>query len=210
MHTTNDLPLVAILRGVTPDEVLAHIEAIVRAGFTTVEIPLNSPDWQQSIALAVKHYGGKMRVGAGTVTDVSNIPILAALGCQFILTPNTDPAVITAARAHGMEVCVGCQTASEAFSALRSGASSLKIFPAGEVGAGYIRALRAVLPADAVLYAVGGITTDNLVHYLRAGCNGVGLGSDLYRAGQPVAKTHEQAQAFMLSWQTAQRPPALS
>lgn len=210
MYTTNFLPLVAILRGVKPDEVLAHIETLAQAGFTTVEIPLNSPDWQQSIALAVKHYGGKMRVGAGTVTDARNIPELAALGCQFILTPNTDPAVITAARTHGMEICVGCQTASEAFSALHSGASSLKIFPAGEVGTGYIRALRAVLPPDAVLYAVGGITTDNLMHYLQAGCEGVGLGSDLYRAGQSVAKTREQAQAFMLSWQSAQRTPALS
>lgn len=210
MHTTNDLPLVAILRGITPDEVLAHIEALARAGFTTVEIPLNSPDWQQSIALAVKHHGGKMRVGAGTVTDPDNIPILAALGCQFVLTPNTDPAVIAAARAHSMEICAGCQTASEAFSALRSGASSLKIFPAGEVGPGYVSALRAVLPTDTALYAVGGITTDNLAHYLRAGCEGVGLGSDLYRPGQSVKKTYEQAQAFILSWQAAQHSSALS
>ena len=190
-------PLVAILRGVKPDEVLAHIDALITAGFSTIEIPLNSPDWQRSIALAVEHYAHTVKIGAGTVTSVGDVSTLSSLGCAFILTPNTDPEVISAARAAKMTTCIGCQTVSEAFVAFRNGADGLKIFPAGEMGPDYIQALKAVLPPHVPLYAVGGIRPDNLSHYLDAGCFGAGLGSDLYRAGQSVNQTATNAKAFI-------------
>lgn len=165
---------------------------------------LNSPNWQASIGLAVKVYGSRIRTGAGTVINTDAVAALNGLGCQFMLMPNTDTAVIAAARAHGIEVCAGCLTASAAFTALGAGASSLKIFPASEVGPGCIRALHAVLPCGTAIYAVDGITTDNLAHYLHAGCTGIGSGSDRYRAGQSVVQTREKAQTFMACWQATQ------
>ncbi|EML9727396.1 TPA: 2-dehydro-3-deoxy-6-phosphogalactonate aldolase [Klebsiella aerogenes] len=199
-------PLVAILRGVKPDEVLSHIDALITAGFSTIEIPLNSPDWQRSIALAVEHYGHKIKIGAGTVTSVSEIDTLYSLGCAFILTPNTDPEVINAAREAKMTTCIGCHTASEAFSAIRHGATGLKIFPAGELGPDYIRALKPVLPAHVPLYAVGGIRPDNLPNYLKAGCFSAGLGSDLYRAGQSIIQTASNAKAFIEAYNASCQP----
>ena len=195
-------PLVAILRGVKPDEVLAHIDALITASFSTIEIPLNSPDWKSSIALAVEHYGQTIKIGAGTVTNVADISTLSSLGCAFILTPNTDPELIDAAKAAQMKTCIGCHTASEAFLALRHGADGLKIFPAGELGPNYIRALKAVLPPQAPLYAVGGIRPDNLSHYLNAGCYSAGLGSDLYRIGQSVHQTATNAKLFVEAYNT--------
>lgn len=190
-------PLVAILRGITPDEVLAHIKALVSEGFTTIEIPLNSPDWRASIALAVKHYGRVVQIGAGTVTTPSEVSVISSLGCSFILTPNTDPSVIMAAKKAKMLTCIGCHTVSEAFVALKHSADALKIFPAGELGPGYIRALKAVLPDETPLYAVGGIKSDNLINYLKAGCIGAGLGGELYLAGQSVSQTTDNAKTFI-------------
>ena len=192
MNNTNTVPLVAILRGVLPQDVLAHIEVLIAAGFSTVEIPLNSPDWQTSIAMAIARYGDKIQIGAGTVTSASDVAILSKIKCSFILTPNTDPAVIKAAREAGMQTCIGCHTASEAFVAIQHGASALKIFPAGELGSGYIRALKAVLPKH------------NLAEYFQAGCTGAGLGGDLYRAGQSPDQTANQARAYMQAWDACQ------
>lgn len=193
----NRNPLVAILRGIKPVEVLAHIETLVIAGFSTIEIPLNSPDWRTSIALAIEHYGQAIQIGAGTVTSPDEVEILSSLGCAFILTPNTDPAVIDAAKSVRMTTCIGCHTATEALVALRHGADALKIFPAGVLGPGYIRALKAILPDKTLLYAVGGIHPDNLAHYMNAGCFGAGLGSELYRAGQPISQTTSNAKTFI-------------
>ncbi|RAU48881.1 2-dehydro-3-deoxy-6-phosphogalactonate aldolase [Pseudocitrobacter sp. RIT415] len=205
MNNTNTVPLVAILRGVLPQDVLAHIEVLIAAGFTTVEIPLNSPDWQTSIAMAIARFGDRIQIGAGTVTSANDVAILSQMKCSFILTPNTDPAVIKAAREAGMQTCIGCHTASEAFVAIQHGANALKIFPAGELGSGYIRALKAVLPKHIPLYAVGGITPANLAEYLRAGCVGAGLGGDLYRAGQSPEQTANQARAFKQAWDACQK-----
>jgi 2-dehydro-3-deoxyphosphogalactonate aldolase len=199
-------PLVGILRGVKPGEVLAHIDALITAGFSAIEIPLNSPDWQRSIALAVEHYGHTVKIGAGTVTSVGEVSTLSSLGCAFILTPNTDPEVIDAARVAQMTTCIGCHTVSEVFSAIRHGANGLKIFPAGVLGPDYIRALKAVLPAHVPLYAVGGIRPDNLAHYLSAGCFSAGLGSDLYRAGQPIKQTARNAKVFIEAYNAFSQP----
>ncbi len=144
-----------------------------------------------------------LNVGGQIAIPVS-VAILKEAGCEFILTPNTDISVIKAATSAGMATCIGCLTASEALTALRHGASMLKIFPAGDVGPGYIRSLRAILPSNTRLYAVGGITATNLADYLRAGCEGAGLGSDLYRAEQSQAETAEKAQRFIHAWRAWQ------
>jgi 2-dehydro-3-deoxyphosphogalactonate aldolase len=203
MQWQTELPLIAILRGVQPDEALAHVGAVIEAGFDAVEIPLNSPRWEQSIPAVVEAYGEKALIGAGTVLKPEQVDQLAEMGCQLIVTPNIQPEVIRRAVGHGMTVCPGCATASEAFAALDAGAQALKIFPSSAFGPDYIKALKAVLPADVPVFAVGGVTPDNLAQWISAGCVGAGLGSDLYRAGQPVERTMQQAAAFVKAYQEA-------
>ena len=192
----NKIKLVAILRGIQPAEAADHIETLINAGFRYIEIPLNSPDWQQSIP-AVRQFGERAMIGAGTVLKVEQVDFLAEAGAKLIVTPNTAPAVIRRAVDKGMLVCAGCATASEAFSALDAGAQWLKIFPSSAFGADYIRALKAVLPPEVPVLAVGGVTPENLATWIQAGCAGAGLGSDLYRAGQAVERTREQAERFI-------------
>lgn len=189
--------LVAILRGIQPGEAAEHIAALIDAGFRYIEIPLNSPDWQQSIPAMVRQFGERSEIGAGTVLKVEQVDFLAEAGAKLIVTPNTAPAVIRRAVEKGMLVCAGCATASEAFSALDAGAQWLKIFPSSAFGPDYIRALKAVLPPEVPVLAVGGVTPENLHSWRQAGCAGAGLGSDLYRAGQPLARTRQQAQRFI-------------
>ncbi|WP_213794985.1 2-dehydro-3-deoxy-6-phosphogalactonate aldolase [Klebsiella aerogenes] len=189
--------LVAILRGIQPGEAAEHIAALIDAGFRYIEIPLNSPDWQQSIPAMVRQFGERSVIGAGTVLKVEQVDFLAEAGAKLIVTPNTAPAVIRRAVDKGMLVCAGCATASEVFSALDAGAQWLKIFPSSAFGPDYIRALKAVLPPEVPVLAVGGVTPENLHSWRQAGCAGAGLGSDLYRAGQPLARTRQQAQRFI-------------
>ncbi len=189
--------LVAILRGIQPGEAAEHIAALIDTGFRYIEIPLNSPDWQQSISAMVRQFGERAVIGAGTVLKVEQVDFLAEAGAKLIVTPNTAPAVIRRAVDKGMLVCAGCATASEAFSALDAGAQWLKIFPSSAFGPDYIRALKAVLPPEVPVLAVGGVTPENLHSWRQAGCAGAGLGSDLYRAGQPLARTRQQAQRFI-------------
>ncbi|MEG3133118.1 2-dehydro-3-deoxy-6-phosphogalactonate aldolase [Rouxiella sp. T17] len=205
MSWDNKIPLIAILRGVTPTEVQSHVEALLVAGFTAIEIPLNSPDWQISIAKMVNIFGSQALIGAGTVLNTGQVDELAALGSRLLVTPNTDQNVIRRAAAHGMVICAGCATATEAFAALNAGAQTLKIFPSSSFGPDYIKALKAVLPAEVPVFAVGGVTPENLSQYLKAGCRGAGLGGDLYRAGQPVSRTAEQARKFIDAYQEAVR-----
>lgn len=193
----NKVKLVAILRGIQPGEAAEHIAALIDAGFRYIEIPLNSPDWQQSIPAMVRQFGERSVIGAGTVLKVEQVDFLAEAGAKLIVTPNTAPAVIRRAVEKGMLVCAGCATASEAFSALDAGAQWLKIFPSSAFGPDYIRALKAVLPPEVPVLAVGGVTPENLHSWRQAGCAGAGLGSDLYRAGQPLARTRQQAQRFI-------------
>ncbi|MBK0468708.1 2-dehydro-3-deoxy-6-phosphogalactonate aldolase [Klebsiella aerogenes] len=189
--------LVAILRGIQPGEAAEHIAALIDAGFRYIEIPLNSPNWQQSIPAMVRQFGERSVIGAGTVLKVEQVDFLAEAGAKLMVTPNTAPAVIRRAVDKGMLVCAGCATASEAFSALDAGAQWLKIFPSSAFGPDYIRALKAVLPPEVPVLAVGGVTPENLHSWRQAGCAGAGLGSDLYRAGQPLARTRQQAQRFI-------------
>ncbi|EHA9559625.1 2-dehydro-3-deoxy-6-phosphogalactonate aldolase [Salmonella enterica subsp. enterica] len=203
MQWQTNLPLIAILRGITPDDALAHVGAVVDAGFDAIEIPLNSPQWEKSISSVVKAYGGRALIGAGTVLKPEQVDQLAGMGCKLIVTPNIQPEVIRRAVSYGMTVCPGCATATEAFSALDAGAQALKIFPSSAFGPGYISALKTVLPPDVPLFAVGGVTPENLAQWIKAGCVGAGLGSDLYRAGQSVERTAQQAAAFVNAYREA-------
>lgn len=203
MQWQNRLPLIAILRGITPAEAYEHVEAVITAGFEAVEIPLNSPEWRTSIPAMVKAFGNQALIGAGTVLKPEQVDELAEMGCQLIVTPNIQPELIRRAVNYGMSVCPGCATATEAFNAIEAGAQALKIFPSSAFGPDYIKALKAVLPPEIPVFAVGGVTPDNLAQWLKAGCIGAGLGSDLYRAGQPLNRTVEQAQAFVKAYQEA-------
>lgn len=203
MQWQTTLPLIAILRGVTPEEALAHVGAVIDAGFDAVEIPLNSPRWQKSIPAVVEAFGSRALIGAGTVLQPEQVDELAKMGCRLIVTPNIQAEVIRRAVGYGMTVCPGCATATEAFSALDAGAQALKVFPSSAFGPEYIKALKAVLPPDVPVFAVGGVTPENLAQWIKAGCAGAGLGSDLYRAGQSVERTVQQATAFVKAYREA-------
>jgi 2-dehydro-3-deoxyphosphogalactonate aldolase len=201
---TSSLPLVAILRGIQPGEVLAHCDALVDAGFDCIEVPLNSPDWASSIRSVAARFGKRALIGGGTVMSAIQVDELIACGARLMVTPNTRPSLISYAVQHGLRVAAGFATASEAFNAIDAGAQMIKLFPATTYGPGHVKALRAVLPAGLPLLAVGGITPDNLGDYLRAGCTGAGLGSDLYKPGQDVARTRQAARDFVQAWRRAQ------
>ncbi|MGJ4804665.1 2-dehydro-3-deoxy-6-phosphogalactonate aldolase [Luteimonas sp. SDU82] len=192
-------PLVAILRGVTPADVAAHIDALLEAGFGAIEIPTNSPGWAHSVAIAVAACGERAEVGAGTVLEPAHLDALQAAGGRLVVTPNVRPALIRQARERGFTIAAGCATASEAFDALEAGAHILKLFPASVYGPPLVRALRSVLPPVPLL-AVGGITPGNLGEYLSAGCNGAAIGGELYRPGQAPAQTLANARAFLDAW----------
>lgn len=196
------LPLIAILRGITPDDIVAHVEALIEAGFDAIEVPLNSPEWQRSIPMALEVAGDHALVGAGTVLTPDAVDAVADLGGHLLVTPNTDPAVIRRGRERGLYTSIGFTTPSEAFAALAAGAQSLKLFPASQWGPGYVKAIRAVLPPDVPLLAVGGVTPENIGQFLDAGCIGAGLGSDLYKPGQPVSRTRERANAFVKAYRS--------
>lgn len=203
MQWQTKIPLIAILRGVTPEEALAHVGAVINAGFDVVEIPLNSPRWQQSIPTIVEAFGEQALIGAGTVLQPEQVDELAKMGCRLIVTPNIQADVIRRAVGYGMTVCPGCATATEAFTALDAGAQALKVFPSSAFGPDYIKALKAVLPPEIPVFAVGGVTPENLSQWIDAGCAGAGLGSDLYRAGQSVERTAQQATAFVKAYREA-------
>lgn len=203
MQWVTKTPLIAILRGIRPQEVNQHISVLLDAGFDAIEIPLNSPDWQTSIQLAVETFGHRALLGAGTVLQPQQLDVLHSLGSKLVVTPNTNPHVIRRAVELGMTVCAGCATATEAFIALEAGAQALKIFPSSAFGPDYIKALKAVLPAEVPVFAVGGVTPENLHIYLHAGCAGAGLGGDLYRAGQTPETTAQQASAFIKAYKEA-------
>lgn len=151
----------------------------------------------------VSEFLSGLLIGAGTVLKPEQVDALARMGCQLIVTPNIHSEVIHRAVGYGMTVCPGCATATEAFTALDAGAQALKIFPSSAFGPQYIKALKAVLPADIAVFAVGGVTPENLAQWIDAGCAGAGLGSDLYRAGQSVERTAQQAAAFVKAYREA-------
>ncbi len=192
-----ECPLVAIIRGVTPDEVEAIGKAIYDAGIRIIEVPLNSPDPFQSIAKLADRLGDRALIGAGTVLEPEQVQQVRDAGGRLIVSPNTDIRVIEASVAAGLVSAAGFYTPSEAFEALRAGAHALKLFPAEAASPGVVKAQRAVLPRDVPLLVVGGVRPDNMRAYLDAGANGFGLGSGLYKAGQSPHEVSAQASAYV-------------
>lgn len=188
-------PLIAILRGVRPDEVEAIGDALVDAGFAILEVPMNSPDPLDSIARLARRFPDTL-VGAGTVMSAQAVQDVAAAGGRIILMPHSDPIVVRAARDAGLLCVPGVATPTEGFAALANGAAALKLFPAEQLPPVVVKAWRAVLPADVRLLPVGGITPGNMDDYLAAGAAGFGLGSALYKPGLTAAEVGERAQAF--------------
>jgi 2-dehydro-3-deoxyphosphogalactonate aldolase len=189
-----EMPLVAIIRGVRPDEVVSVAETLYDAGIRLVEVPLNSPDPLDSIA-ALKAMGGRMVWGAGTVLSAEAVDGVIGAGGSLIVSPNTDPRVIRRAVERGGVPLPGFATLTEAFSALEAGATHLKLFPAATYGPGHVKAIRAVLPADAVILPVGGVDPSNMAEWWAAGARGFGLGSDVYKPGMTPAQVGERASA---------------
>ncbi len=190
-------PVVAILRGVTPDEVESVAEAIVAAGVTIIEVPLNSPDPFASIALLARRFPARAIVGAGTVLSVDEVGRCAQAGAQIIVSPNMRTDVIAATVAEGMLSLPGCLTPTEAFAALDAGAHAIKLFPGEMVSPAAVRAMRAVLPKAATVLVVGGVTIDNTKAFIAAGADGFGVGSAIYREGTTAAQAGANAAAFV-------------
>ncbi len=189
-------PLVAILRGITPDDADAIGDALYEGGIRIIEVPLNSPDPLESIARLSARLGDRALVGAGTVLDVGQVAAVGAAGGQLIVSPSTDPRVIAAAAAAGMVSCPGYFTPTEALAAIAAGAHALKLFPAEAASPAVVKAQRAVLPVATPLLVVGGVTPDSMAAWFAAGANGFGLGSGLYRPGQSPAETLAKASAY--------------
>lgn len=190
------LPLVAVLRGITPEEVPAVGGALADAGFRVLEVPLNSPRPFDSIALLAKAHGEHCLIGAGTVLDPADVPRVRDAGGRIIVMPHADVAVIRAAKAAGMICVPGVATPTEAFAALAAGADGLKMFPAEALPPAALRAWRAVLPAQTLVFAVGGMKPDNLEPYWLAGASGFGTGSNLYKPGAATGLVREVAAAY--------------
>lgn len=191
------MPLVAILRGIRPSEAEAIGAALVDAGFTMLEVPLNSPDPLESIALLQGVFGGKALVGAGTVMTPEDAEAVAAAGGRLIVMPHCDTAVISAAKGAGCYALPGVATPSEAFAALAAGADGLKMFPAEGLPPAVLKAWRAVLPKGTALLPVGGISPDNILAYWQAGAAGFGIGSALYAPGKSASDVSVSAVTFV-------------
>jgi 2-dehydro-3-deoxyphosphogalactonate aldolase len=190
-------PLVAILRGIRPDEAVEVGEALTGAGFAIIEVPLNSPAAFDSIGRFSTGFGSKALIGAGTVLDPADVQRVKDAGGRVIVMPHGDPTVIRAAKAAGLLCIPGVATPSEAFAALAAGADGLKLFPAETLPPAAVKAWRAVLPKSVPLLMVGGITPEKIPGYLAAGATGFGTGSQLFQPGCEIAALRKQAERYM-------------
>ena len=195
--------LIAILRGIRPDEAVAVADALLAAGITTIEVPLNSPDPLRTIEVLARRFSGEGRFGAGTVLTATEVDAVARAGGTLVVSPNCDPAVIAATKAAGLESIPGVLTPSECFQALDRGADALKIFPAAAMGAAGLGALRAVLPPRTCVYPVGGVGPDDFGQWIAAGADGFGIGGALYRPGTPAATIAAKARAIVAAYDRA-------
>ncbi|MBK6395617.1 MAG: 2-dehydro-3-deoxy-6-phosphogalactonate aldolase [Betaproteobacteria bacterium] len=190
------LPLVAVLRGISPPEVPGVADALTGAGFRVLEVTLNSPDPYDSIRALTARCGATCLVGAGTVIDPSDVARVREAGGRLIVMPHADVAVIREAKRQGLVCVPGVATPTEAFAALAAGADALKMFPAEALPPAALRAWRAVLPKRTLVFAVGGMRPDNLLPYWEAGADGFGTGSNLYKPGAPAAEVRDAALAY--------------
>ena len=197
-------PIIAILRGITPPEAEAHAAALVGAGIARIEVPLNSPEALDSIEAIAGVQGGAALVGAGTVLSMEDVAHVYRVGGRLIVSPHADKGVIYATRSLGMDSWPGVFTPSEAFAALRWGATGLKLFPASTGGPAHLKAMMAVLPEGTQIYAVGGAGADNFAEWHAAGATGFGLGTALYRPGQSPDDTAARAREAVAAWDALQ------
>jgi len=193
-------PLIAILRGITPDEALGVCGVLVDAGITAIEVPLNSPEAVKSIAMMVQAFGDKALIGAGTVLTEAQVHSVADAGGRLVVSPNADTAVIKTTLARGLESWPGVLTPTECFAALAAGATGLKIFPSFLMGPEGLKAIRAVLPPDAQVYAVGGVGPKNFAEWRRAGASGFGIGTALYTPGLSADEVAARAKDLVAAW----------
>jgi len=205
------LPLIAVLRGITPEEIPAVGAALVAHGFAILEVPLNSPRPFDSIGALAAQFGERCLVGAGTVTGVDEVTRVNAAGGRLIVMPHADAAVIREAKRQGMICVPGVATPTEAFAALAAGADGLKMFPTDQLPASALKAWRAVLPRETLVFPVGGIRPDNMEPYWAAGANGFGTGSHLYTPGAAAADVATSAAAYAVAFRALPpRPPAMA
>ncbi len=193
-------PVVAILRGVRPSEVLDIGRALLDGGIRVIEVPLNSPESLESIARLGSAFGEQALIGAGTVTTSAEVSELAGAGARLVVSPHCDAALIRCVVARGLECLPGFLSASEAFAAVAAGATQLKLFPAASVGPGYLRALREVLPSTVGVWAVGGAGAHDLPRWLEAGAAGIGVGGALFRPGDSPQVVRDRALALQALW----------
>ena len=195
------LPLIAILRGIQPEEALEVGRALADSGFRIIEVPMNSPRPLESIALLARELGDDCLIGAGTVTTPEQGREVAGSGGRIIVMPHGDQAVIRAAKSAGLYCTPGIATPTEGFAALAAGADGLKLFPAEMIGAAGLKAMRAVFPPDTLFFPVGGITPETMADFTAAGAAGFGLGSALYGPGMSAAQVAAKALAYTRAWE---------
>ncbi|OCJ69079.1 2-dehydro-3-deoxy-6-phosphogalactonate aldolase [Agrobacterium tumefaciens] len=196
-------PLIAILRGLKPEETEGVVGALIETGFRAIEIPLNSPDPFRSIEIAAKMAPADCLIGAGTVLSTEDVDALDAAGGKLMVSPNADADVITAARVKGMVTMPGVLTPTEALVAAKAGATGLKFFPASIIGPAGINAIRTILPKDLIIAAVGGVSDKNFADYTNAGILAFGLGTSLYKPGMTAAEVRERAIVTLSAYDAA-------
>jgi 2-dehydro-3-deoxyphosphogalactonate aldolase len=197
------LPLIAILRGLTPADARDVGQALIDSGITTIEVPLNSPDPFESIEILAEAFGEHALIGAGTVLSLSEVDRVAEAGGRLVVSPNCNPAVIARTKEHGMQSWPGVFTPTEAFAALDAGADGLKLFPGSVAGPSGLKAMRAILPEGCKVYAVGGAGPDNFGDWIAASADGFGIGSALYKPGMSADTVRRNAQTIVTAFRNA-------
>ncbi|HLG89551.1 MAG TPA: 2-dehydro-3-deoxy-6-phosphogalactonate aldolase [Alphaproteobacteria bacterium] len=203
-----EMPLIAILRGIAPPEVLAVAAILKQAGFLCLEVPLNSPDPLASIRRLRDHFGGQLAIGAGTIVSEAQVAAVQHAGAEFVVSPHASPSVIRATKARGLASLPGVATATEAFAAVEAGADALKLFPAEAAPPRVLQALKSVLPSSVPVFPVGGITPGVMKGYVDAGAAGFGIGSALYKPGLDFGAVCDRAIAFVDAWHELRKPAA--